>query len=142
MLCAILIAGREMETSMKNELTAQRLSTALNRKGINQQQLADMSGVSKHSISQYIHGSHTPSNISATKIGTVLDVNPMWLMGYDVPMTDDQSHQYYINQKTAEIAQELFNNPDLRILFDAARDAKPENLRLAAEMLRSFKGGE
>ena len=81
---------------MINELTAQRLSIALNKKGINQQQLADMSGVSKHSISQYIHGSHTPSNISATKIGAVLDVSPMWLMGYDVPMTDDQQNQYYI----------------------------------------------
>lgn len=72
---------------MKNELTAQRLSIALNRKGINQQQLADMSGVSKHSISQYIHGTHVPSNISAAKMGAVLEVNPMWLMGYDVPMT-------------------------------------------------------
>ena len=76
---------------MKNELTAQRLSIALNRKGINQQQLADMSGVSKHSISQYIHGTHAPSNISATKIGSALHVNPMWLMGYDVPMTDGQT---------------------------------------------------
>ena len=50
--------------------------------------------------------------------------------------------EYYLNKETAEIAQELFNNPDLRVLFDAARDAKPENLRLAAEMLRRFKGGE
>jgi hypothetical protein len=37
------------------------------------------------------------------------------------------------------VAQEVFDNPDLRILFDAARDAKPEDLRLAAEMLRKFK---
>lgn len=80
---------------MKNELTAQRLSFALNRKGMNQQQLADISGVSKHSISQYIHGSHSPSNISAAKIGKILEVNPMWLMGYEVPMTGNSNEIVY-----------------------------------------------
>lgn len=46
---------------------------------------------------------------------------------------------YYINPETAEIAQQVFQDPDLRLLFDAARDVKPENIRLAAEMLRRFK---
>jgi transcriptional regulator with XRE-family HTH domain len=46
---------------------------------------------------------------------------------------------YYINPETAEIAQQVFQDPDLRLLFEAARDVKPENIRLAAEMLRRFK---
>ena len=48
-------------------------------------------------------------------------------------------HGYYINPETAEIAQQVFQDPDLRLLFEAARDVKPENIRLAAEMLRRFK---
>lgn len=46
---------------------------------------------------------------------------------------------YYINEETARAAQEVFDNPDTRMLFDAARDASPEDIRLAAEMLRRFK---
>ncbi len=46
---------------------------------------------------------------------------------------------YYINPETADIAQQVFRDPDLRLLFEAARDVKPENIRLAAEMLRRFK---
>lgn len=46
---------------------------------------------------------------------------------------------YYINPETAEIAQQVFQDQDLRLLFEAARDVKPENIRLAAEMLRRFK---
>ncbi len=46
---------------------------------------------------------------------------------------------YYINPETAEIAQQVFQDPDLRLLFEAARDVKPENIRLAAELLRRFK---
>lgn len=48
------------------------------------QDLVERSGVSKASISQYLSGTHTPSNISAGKMGVALGVNPLWLMGFDV----------------------------------------------------------
>ena len=46
---------------------------------------------------------------------------------------------YYLNDETARIAQEAYDNPELRLLFDASRDAKPEDIRLAVEMLKRFK---
>ncbi|MBQ8559087.1 MAG: helix-turn-helix domain-containing protein [Tyzzerella sp.] len=52
------------------------------------QELANRSEVNKASISQYINGSHKPSNISAGKMASVLQVNPLWLMGFDVPMVE------------------------------------------------------
>ena len=69
---------------MKNELTAKRLQAALTDANISQQELAEKSGVSKDSISQYMNGSHAPGNISAKKIGKILNVESMWLMGFDV----------------------------------------------------------
>lgn len=71
---------------MKYELTAKRLKMALDKYSMKPQELSEKSGVSKSSISQYINGSHTPSNISSGKIATVLNVSPLWLMGFDVPM--------------------------------------------------------
>ena len=71
---------------MKNRITAQRLSIALDVNNIKAQELADRSGVNKASISQYMNGSHAPSNISAGKMAAVLGVDPVWLMGFDVPM--------------------------------------------------------
>lgn len=47
--------------------------------------------------------------------------------------------EYYIDPETAAIAQAVYDDPDLRVLFDAARDADPKNIQLAAEMLRRFK---
>lgn len=47
---------------------------------------------------------------------------------------------YYMDKKSAELCQQLLENKDMRVLFDAARDAKPENIELAAEMLRRMKG--
>jgi transcriptional regulator with XRE-family HTH domain len=73
---------------MKNELTAKRLQIALSNKNMKPQELANKSGVSKASISQYINGSHAPSNLSSGKLAKVLNVSPLWLMGFDVPMHD------------------------------------------------------
>lgn len=78
---------------MKNELTAKRLQLALENAGISQQELAEKSNVSKASISQYVNGSHAPSNISSGKMGKVLNVEPMWLMGFDVEMRKEQSSE-------------------------------------------------
>ena len=69
---------------MKCEVTAKRLKKALSECNMKPQELADKTGISKSSISQYINGSHAPSNISSAKIGKVLNVEPLWLMGFDV----------------------------------------------------------
>lgn len=71
---------------MKNELTAKRIQLALSNANMKPQEVADMSGIGKASISQYVNGSHAPGNVSAEKIGAILNVNPLWLMGFDVPM--------------------------------------------------------
>ena len=71
---------------MKHEETARRLRFALEQKGMIAQELADLTGIHKSSISQYVNGSHAPGNRSAGAMAAVLDVSPVWLMGYDVPM--------------------------------------------------------
>lgn len=73
---------------MKNPITAQRLALALSNANMIPQELSNASGVNKASISQYLSGSHAPSNISSGKMAKVLNVNPVWLMGFDVPMIE------------------------------------------------------
>lgn len=87
---------------MKHELTAKRLNEALQNTGITAQELSRRSGVNKASISQYRNGTHAPSNISAGKMAKALNVNPLWLMGFDVDKYETESssvikidHTYY-----------------------------------------------
>lgn len=91
---------------MKNEVTAKRLRLALDNSGMKSQELAEKAQVSKSSISQYINGSHAPSNISAGKIGKVLEVDPLWLMGFDVSMKIDTSSP----ELTSDILVEIYDS--------------------------------
>ncbi len=126
---------------MKNKETARRLSYALEKKGMKAQELSEKSGVSKASISQYINGAHIPSNISAGKMSEVLGVNPLWLMGFDVQMYEDLNPQkeHYYDEETAFLAQQLFDDPDLHALLDAAKDSRPEYIKSAIQLLKTLK---
>ena len=76
---------------MKYEKTAKRLMKALSDNDMRAQDLANATGINKASISQYVNGSHAPSNISAGKMADVLGVSPLWLMGFDVqPTAEDE----------------------------------------------------
>lgn len=53
--------------------------------------------------------------------------------------TDVQHDGYYFNESTAKTAQQIYEDPYLRILFDAAQDSRPEDLQMAADLLRRLK---
>ena len=66
-----------------------RLSEALSSANMKPIELSTLSGIPKSSISQYLSGYATPKSDRTYKIAKVLNVNPVWLMGYDVPMVDE-----------------------------------------------------
>ena len=55
---------------------------------------------------------------------------------------EDDDSQYYLNEETRQIAQEAFENPELRTLFKVARDIPPERLRAHIEFMKSLKEQE
>ena len=55
-----------------------------------QQRFADLTGLNKASVSQYVNGKNTPSNLNAAKIGHTFGVNPAWVNGFDVPMENSE----------------------------------------------------
>lgn len=109
--------------------------------GLTQEELGEKLGLKKSAIAKYENG--RVENIKREvikKMANILDCSPVYLMGFsDDVHTPKEDSKYYLNPETAQIAQDIFDDPDLHALFDAAKDSKPENLRLAAEMLKRFK---
>lgn len=127
---------------MKNPETAKRLQEAIRVNNMIPQELADRTGISKASISQYLSGQHKPSNISAGKMAEVLGVSPLWLMGFEVPMYDvnqDQNSgqvgEYYLNNDARELAEFLHKNPEYKVLFDASRKVKKKDIEFVTEFI-------
>ena len=56
-------------------------------------------------------------------IADALETTPDYIMGWQ-----DTMETYYSEPDTAEMAQEIFENKELSLLFDAARGVDPETL--------------
>lgn len=104
------------------------------RCGGSQQAFAERTGLNKASVSQYINGKNTPSTKTAEKIAQAFGCEPEWVMGFS-----SDKNGYYTTEETAEMAQKLFEDKDMRLLFDAAKDSRPEDLQMAADLLKRLK---
>ena len=80
------------------ESFSKRLETALKIRGMKQADLADKAGTSRAIITIYLQGKTVPRKRSLIKLAEVLDVNPAWLMGYDVPMNVQNRRDIIIAQ--------------------------------------------
>lgn len=75
--------------NIKTGTFPERLSFALQYRGMTQQELAEISNINKGNMSRYINGIAKPKMDKIELMARILDVNGAWLMGYDVPMLDD-----------------------------------------------------
>lgn len=105
--------------------------------GLNDSRIAKATGIGKSTFSDWKSGRSEPKNDKLSKIASVLEVSLDYLT-----TGEDSEQQYYTNPETAEMAQTLFENRDLRVLFDAAKDATPEDLKTTYDMLMALKKKE
>ena len=78
----------------------QRFEKALSISGIKPSELSEMTGISQATISQYRSGYSKPKQPRLMDIAKALGMNPVWLMGLDVPMRapdDEQSLPQFSN---------------------------------------------
>lgn len=63
-----------------------RLRQALEFRNMTQSELSRLSGIGKSAISQYLSGEYEAKQENIYLMSKPLNVNPAWLMGFDVPM--------------------------------------------------------
>lgn len=110
----------------------ENLTYHMNRIGINGITLAKYMGVTSATVSDWMHGKKMPR---VDKIKSLANY-------FHIKMTDlveEHPQDYYFNPETARVAQAIFDDRDLHALFDAAQDSKPEDLQMAADLLRRLK---
>lgn len=67
-----------------------RLRQALEFRNMSQSELSRLSGIGKSAISQYLSGEYEAKQENIYLMSKPLNVNPAWLMGFDVPMVGDE----------------------------------------------------
>ena len=71
------------------ESCAQRLRKALSIRGMTQSELCRRTKIATSAMSEYLKGLYDPKQDKVYIISQALNVDPVWLMGFDVPMEPD-----------------------------------------------------
>lgn len=125
----------EAQTIM--ELFSMRLQLLLDRNQITQAELSNILGVSPSTVNKWLFKKSVPRMGIIEKLSAYFGVPKSYFLENDADM---EKQRYYLNPETARLAQEVYDNPDLRILFDASRHLTPEDIRFVVEMVKKMKG--
>ena len=96
-------------------------------------------GFNKSAISTWCNGTRLPRMDKVDILARYFNIKRSDLIE---DKSSEQKQSYYLNPKTSKIAQEIYDNKELSLLFDAARDAEPEDLQTVHSMLMALKRKE
>lgn len=72
------------------ESCATRLKMALSIRNMTQSELCQKTKIPKSALSEYLKGLYEPKQDRLLILADAMYVDPVWLMGYDVPMENEQ----------------------------------------------------
>lgn len=114
-----------------NILFAQNLNYYLHINGKTQLALANHLGVSTSAVSAWCRGIKTPRMDKVDAMCKYFGIKRSDLM-------EDKSgkdNSYYLNDDARDLAEFLYANPEYKILFDATRKVKKDDIRFVREMI-------
>ena len=106
------------------------------KRGVTAYRVSKDTGISTATLTAWKQGKYEPKDDKLQLIADYFGVTVKYIK------TGEAEEGYYINPETAKAAQEIFENKELRLLFDEARDADPEDLKTVHAMLLALKKKE
>lgn len=101
------------------------------------EELGNKIGVGKSTVRKWEKG--IIANMRRDKISAIanaLGTTPAYLMGWEDDSDNNiEDNSYYINEDARDIANFMFRNPEYKVLFDATRKVKKEDIEFVKQMI-------
>lgn len=112
----------------KKQQFKDRLDMALSIRNLRPIDLAKRTGLSESTISQYRSGYAVPKTDRIALIASALNINPVWLLGYSVPIELQVSSRELSNEERAIIDAYNSSTPDIQSAVCAVLGIKKDDI--------------
>lgn len=111
----------------------------LQKFNISAYKVAKDTGISQTTFSNWKSGRSVPKNEIMSKLADYFGVSIDYLM---TGKEKEGGEDYFVNDETKKIAKAIFENEDLRNLFDVSKDMTPEQIKVFKMMIDTFVTNE
>ena len=118
------------------EIFGKRLNEMLQEREKTQGDLARYLNVSKGAVSTWCLGKNVPRPEKIDMICEFFNCSRADLLN---EVQTSGLNKYYFDDEAAELAQFLYENPEYKVMFDAARNISKEDIELVRQMLDRMK---
>ena len=119
------------------ESCAIRIKKALSIRNMTQTELCVRAKISKSTLSEYLSGKYEPKQDKVFVLAQALDVDPVWLWGYDVPMEKKEEPKSEKGSPT-----ELQLSEGEKVLLDLFNRVPEDQQQLVLQMIRAALGSQ
>lgn len=107
------------------------------KKGYSQDDIANMLGYKSFTtIQKWESGVSEPPLKALKKLSEIFNVDMNDLATKNLSIdTNNEDSIYYLDDDAREMAQFMYENPDYKVLFDASRKVKKEDIEFVKEMI-------
>jgi transcriptional regulator with XRE-family HTH domain len=124
-----------MSTQEYGKIISKNLKELAYKHGKTQAEIAKDLKLNKATVSSWMNGTRIPRMDSIDLLAHYFNCKRSDIMEEH----DDRPEGYYLDEETAQEAQKLFEKPGFRVLFDAARNAKSEDMMMVADILKRLQ---
>ena len=108
-----------------------RITFLMKQKGMTDYQLCQTININPSTFATWKKEDRVPNTVRLSGIAKALDVS----LDYIVNGREYDGDEHYIDDEAAQIAQELLERPELKVLFDSSRKVKPKDLKIVQQMV-------
>ncbi len=113
------------------------LKKLLSENNMTYKELSEKLGVKSSSISMWMTGNSLPRMGLLDKLADLFNVSVE-----DLITNKEENESYYLNEETVKLAQEMFEDKDMRSLFDMKRNMPPERFKAHIEFMKKLYNQE
>lgn len=118
------------------QIMAQNIRYYMNKRNITQTELCNTLGFKMPTFSDWVNAKTYPRIDKIELMANYFGISKADLV------EERSDTDYYLNKDSAEAAQFLFENPEYKVLFDASRKVKKEDIDFVADMIKRVAGND
>ena len=120
------------------EIMAKNIKKYMAIKGVNQTEMCNALGFKFMTLSDWLHAKTYPRIDKIEMMANYFGVSKSDL----VEDHDTDEQHYYLDDEAREMAEWMFTNPEYKVLFDASRKVKKEDIEIVRKIIEKFGGAD